>query len=267
LRSAPQILWKDGESFVFPWERDGWLHLYASNAAAPLMAGNFEVEQAAMTPDRRALVVSSNQDDADRRHLWRVGFDGKPAQRLTPGDGLEWSPAPLADGRVVFIHADAKNPARVALLETSGAVRDLAPESIPADFPAKLLVVPQAVTVTATDGMKVHAQLFLPAETRAGVKHPAVVFFHGGSRRQMLLGWHYMAYYNNAYAFNQFLASRGYVVLSLNYRSGIGYGLGFREAPHYGATGASEFNDVLGAAAYLRGRGDVDSARIGVWGG
>jgi dipeptidyl aminopeptidase/acylaminoacyl peptidase len=83
----------------------------------------------------------------------------------------------------------------------------------------------------------------------------------------MLPAWHYMLYYNLAYGFNQYLASRGYVVLSINYRSGIGYGADFREALHFGATGASEFNDVLGAGTYLRGRGDVDPARIGVWGG
>jgi dipeptidyl aminopeptidase/acylaminoacyl peptidase len=93
------------------------------------------------------------------------------------------------------------------------------------------------------------------------------VFFHGGSRRQMLLGWHYMQYYHYTYAFNQYLASRGYVVLSVNYRSGTGYGMEFREALRYGAGGASEFQDVLGAGLYLRGRPDVDPLRIGLWGG
>jgi dipeptidyl aminopeptidase/acylaminoacyl peptidase len=93
------------------------------------------------------------------------------------------------------------------------------------------------------------------------------VFFHGGSRREMLLGFHTMQYYSNAYAMNQYLASLGYIVLSVNYRSGIGYGLDFREALHYGRGGASENNDVLGAGNYLRGRPDVDPAKIGAWGG
>src|ERR1039458_5077220 len=66
---------------------------------------------------------------------------------------------------------------------------------------------------------------------------------------------------------NQSLASFGYIVLSVNYRSGIGYGLNFREALNYGATGASEFNDVMGAGLYLKNRPDVDGARIGSWGG
>lgn len=115
--------------------------------------------------------------------------------------------------------------------------------------------------------MKIHAQLFLPPGMKKGEKHPALMFIHGGSRRQMLLGWHYLSYYNNAYALNQYLASRGFIVLQINYRSGIGYGMEFREALNYGAGGGSEFQDVLGAGLFLRSRPDVDPQRIGLFGG
>ena len=174
----------------------------------------------------------------------------------------------LHDGAAIaLLHSDAQRPARPAVLESGGEIRDLAPETIPADFPSAELVTPQQVILTASDGLRVHVQLFLPKDAVAGERRPAVIFMHGGSRREMLLGWHYMAYYHNAYALNQYLASRGYVVLSLNYRSGIGYGLDFREALNYGPSGASEFNDVEGAGLYLRQRADVDPARIGLWGG
>ncbi len=149
----------------------------------------------------------------------------------------------------------------------AASLKDLAPQLVPADYPAAKLVVPQQVIFTAADGMKIHGQLFLPANAGDGKRHPALVFFHGGSRREMLLGYHYMDYYSNAYAMNQYLASLGYIVLSANYRSGIGYGLNFREAINYGASGASEYNDVQGAGLYLRNRADVDAARIGAWGG
>jgi len=76
-----------------------------------------------------------------------------------------------------------------------------------------------------------------------------------------------MFYYHQAYGFDQYLASKGYIVLSVNYRSGIGYGLDFREAKDYGPNGASEYNDVIGAGLFLRSREDVDPARIGLWGG
>ena len=168
---------------------------------------------------------------------------------------------------MAFFRAGARSPARAMIAVANATPRALAPTAIPAAFPERALVEPQQVIFTSPDGMKIHAQLFLPHGARAGDKRPAAIFFHGGSRRQMLLGWNYSSYYNNAYAFNQHLASKGYVVLSVNYRSGIGYGMEFREALNYGAAGASEYNDVVGAGRYLASRNDVDAKRIGLWGG
>lgn len=266
-----QVLWADRDRLVFPWERTGWLNLYsvpaAGGAATPLTPGPFEVEHVTLSPDRRRVIYSSNQDDLHRRHLWSVAASGGPATPLTRGTGLEWMPAPVSDSVVAFLRSDGKMAAHAAIQTSGGAARPLASETMPAEFPAAQLVEPQAVTFTATDGMSIPAQLFLPRDLKAGDKRPAVLFFHGGSRRQMLLGWHHMGYYHNTYAMNQYLASRGYIVLSVNYRSGTGYGLEFREALNYGATGASEFNDVVGAGLYMKSRPDVDPQRVGLWGG
>lgn len=83
----------------------------------------------------------------------------------------------------------------------------------------------------------------------------------------MLAGFHYMSAYAYMYGLNQYFASQGYVVLSVNYRGGIGYGLDYREAKDFGAAGGSEANDLLGAVSYLQSRPDVDPKRIGIWGG
>ncbi|MYK67583.1 MAG: S9 family peptidase, partial [Gemmatimonadetes bacterium] len=83
---------------------------------------------------------------------------------------------------------------------------------------------------------------------------------------QMLLGYHYMHFYHMAYAMNQYFANKGYVVLSVNYRSGIGYGREFRNAPGRGGRGNTEYRDIKAAGEYLRDRPDVDPARIGLWG-
>jgi dipeptidyl aminopeptidase/acylaminoacyl peptidase len=292
VAAEQQLLWAAGDRLIFPWEGDGWAHLYSVPAAggdARLMTpGDYEVENVVLTPNGGEIVFNSNQQDADRRHMFIETAAGGEPRPLTSGEGIEWSPAVTSDGHhIVLLHSDARWPARPAMVTSSGEIRDLAPQSLPADFPAGQLVEPQPVIISTADGMKLHGQLFLPSQNHdgmekpqgwktspalsssagAGERHPAVVFFHGGSRRQMLLGWHYMYYYHNAYALNQYLASRGYIVLAVNYRSGIGYGMEFREALNYGPTGASEFNDVQGAGLYLRSRPDVDPARIGLWGG
>lgn len=271
--SADQLYWSADNQLVFPWERDGWKHLYsvpvANGEATLLTPGEFEVEHVAINADRNVMIYSSNQDDVDRRHIWSVSVSGgEPAKPITSGNGNEWSPAPTGDGNAVAIlRSGAKTPARPAIIIASQAPRDLAPNAIPADFPSAQLVTPQQVIFPATDGMPIHGQLFLPKTLREGGRHPAVLFFHGGSRQQMLLGFHYHGYYHNAYALNQYLASQGYIVLSVNYRSGTHYGMNFREAINYGAAGASEYKDVEGAGLYLRSRPDVDPDRIGLWGG
>ena len=160
---------------------------------------------------------------------------------------------------MAFLRSDAKAPERASIISGTSAAQDLAPESIPVEFPQAALVEPQQVIFSAADGMKIHGQLFMPANLDRNKRHPALLFFHGGSRRQMLLGWHYNYYYRNSYAMNQYLANHGYIVLSVNYRSGIGYGMQFREALNYGATGASEFQDVLSAGLHMRSRPEVRS--------
>jgi dipeptidyl aminopeptidase/acylaminoacyl peptidase len=279
--SVDQLHWVAGNRLVFPWERDGWLHFYAVSAAggtaALLTPGSFEVEHISLSADRRTLVfdsnqiASSNQADIDRRHVWKLAFSdagSAPAPlQLTSGEGIETQPEIASDNTTVAVlRSDVHTPIRAAVV-SAGKLTDLAPQAIPASFPGERFVTPQQVILSAADGMQIHGQLFLPTDLHPGERRPAAVFFHGGSRRQMLLGFHYMEYYSNAYAMNQYLVSRGYIVLSVNYRSGIGYGLDFREALNYGATGASEFNDVLGAGIYLRGRSDVDGTRIASWGG
>lgn len=267
-----QILWTADDRLVFSWEKTGWRNLYslpsAGGAPVNLTPGPYEVEAAALSKDGAEVLVVSNAGDIDRRRISRVGPSGPSTlTHITEAGLLEWGAQSTSDGGIAFVRADAKWPGRVFVKTAAGEVRNVSGSLVPASFPASQLVAPTTVTFSATDGMKIPAQLFLPREHKAGEKRPALIFTHGGSRRQMLLGWHYMDYYHQTYAMNQHLASLGYVVLSVNYRSGTGYGMEFREAKNYGATGASEFADVLGAGLYLRSRPDVDPARIGLWGG
>ena len=263
--------WVAGDRLLFASEKDGWSHLYSisgdGGVVTALTPGNYEVENVALSPDRTSVVFAANNGDIDRRHLWRVNVGGGPPQQITNGSGIEMYPVLVNGGRqMVFLHSTARDPFLPFIASIDGSnIRAVAPQSLPRNFPSAQLVVPEQVIFKAADGLEIHGQLFKPAN--ASGKSPAVVFMHGGPRRQMLLGWHYRYYYHNAYALNQYLASRGYIVLSVNYRSGIGYGRAFRQAQHQGARGASEYQDIVAAGRFLRARDDVDKKRIGLWGG
>lgn len=263
--------WADESRLVFGSEKDGWAHLYSISARggepALLTPGDYEVESLAWSRDRSSIVFSSNAGDIDRRHLWRISLNGGPPTQITAGDGIEIYPAIVNRGtQLAFLRSNAREPLQPYIASWDGSAgRPLAPRAVPRDFPASNLVEPEQVKFRAADGIEIHGQLFRPKS--ASGKLPAVIFMHGGPVRQMLLGWHYLYYYHNAYGFNQYLASRGYVVLSVNFRSGIGYGRAFREAKRRGPRGASEYQDIVAAGRYLRSRSDVDSSRIGLWGG
>jgi len=261
------LLWAAGDRLVFPWEKTGWRHLYsvpvAGGPASALTSGPFEVSTLALSADRRRVVYSSNQDDIDRSHVWSVGLAGERPTRLSKNAGIDIYPALGARGALFALQSDATRPLRPVVLAGS-QWRPLAPETTPADFPSAQLVTPQSVTFAATDGGVVHGQLFVPRGTAEA--RPAILFFHGGPQRQMLLGFHPMGAYNLMYAQNQSLTAQGYIVLSVNYRGGLGYGLDYREANAFGPDGGSELNDLMGAVAFLKARADVDPRRFGIYG-
>jgi dipeptidyl aminopeptidase/acylaminoacyl peptidase len=280
---GPNLRWMAGR-IVFLADLDGWPHLYSvpatggAESASPLLLtpGKFMVEYVAASPDGKYLVYAANagpeREDVDRRHVFMVPVDRAAPVQLTPSEGLAWTPVVTGDNSTIaFIAAGSSAPPLPAVTSAACAaqrrdcIKAIGLDRVPADFPSSQLVTPKMVVFRSTDGLEIHGQLF----ERAGgsAKRPAVVFVHGGPPRQMLLGWHYMYYYSNAYALNQYLASQGYAVLSVNYRLGIGYGHHFHHPEHAGAAGASEYNDVKAAGLYLKTLPEVDSRRIGIWGG
>jgi dipeptidyl aminopeptidase/acylaminoacyl peptidase len=270
------LAWGAGSRLVFVANLDGWPHLYSVPASGgePLLLtpGDFMVEFVTMAPDGRTIVYNANtgpdSSDDDRRHLFRVPVDQARPTELTSGTDLEWGPAVTGDGRfVALITSGPTRPPLPAVLPIEGGTpRLLGQDRIPADFPSASLVVPERVVIPSTDGYSVHLQLF-KSHRGGDARRPAIIYVHGGPPRQMLLGFHYWHYYASDYAVNQYLASRGFVVISVNYRLGIGYGDHFMQPEDAGAAGASEYRDVLSAVRYLASRADVDPDRIGIWGG
>jgi dipeptidyl aminopeptidase/acylaminoacyl peptidase len=267
--------WAAAGRIVFLSYLDGWPHIYSisENGGEPLLLtpGNFMAEYISISADRKYMLFAGNAgndpDDIDRRHVVMVPVDKARPTILTPGKGLEWTPFTTGDNNyLVYISATAQRPPLPTVMSLPGGKsQTIAADRVPADFPAAQLVTPKKVVFKAPDGLEIHGQLF---ETAGGAaKKPAIVYVHGGPPRQMLLGWHYSDYYTNAYALNQYLASRGYVVLSVNYRLGIGYGHDFHRAPNAGAQGAAEYQDVKAGGEYLQRLPQVDAKRIGIYGG
>jgi dipeptidyl aminopeptidase/acylaminoacyl peptidase len=269
LFAFPSLQFTDAGRIIFASEKDGRNHLYSisTDGGTPqlLTSGDFDVEEVVLSADKRSVLYTSNQNDIDRRHIWRMSATGGEPQALTSGETIEWNPVETSDGKnVLCLGSTATSPAMPYRITSHGR-EPMAKNALPPDFPQPLLVTPKQVVFKSEDGLDIHGQLFVPKnQTQRG---PALIFTHGGPIRQMMLGFHYMQYYHNAYAQNQYLASKGYTVLSVNYRLGIMYGRAFREPPHAVWRGASEYKDVVAGAKFLQTLDNVDPQRIGLWGG
>ncbi len=267
------LTWAGTSRLIFVCEQDNWPHLYdvsaEGGAATRLTTGSYAVTGFAVAQDASSVIYSANvgslRDDVDRWHLYRVDISTRRVSTLTSGTGSQWWPTVLADGKLAYVTATGRTPPLIALTDADARyTRIVDGDLLPRDFPSSALVTPTEVQYRAPDGLLIHAQLFrLPGLVRA----PAVVFVHGGPMRQMLLTWNPIGYYDNSYAVNEYLASRGFAVLSVNYRSGVDYGHDFHYALRTGWTGAAEYQDVLAGARWLQRQRFVNPSRIGIWGG
>jgi len=224
----------------------------------------------AIAPDGKTFYYCTNAKDIERRHIWAVPAGGGNPKQVTLGHGIETYPAPLASGKALAtISATWNMPNSVGVWDMatpSPNQKIVFPLSRPG-FPTDAHVEPKLViTQPADKAFEIHNQVFVPKDIKPGEKRPAMIFVHGGPVRQMLLGYHYRYVYHQFYAANEWLASQGYVVMSINYRSGVGYGSSFQNAPRTAQRGNSEYQDVVAGAEYLRSRPDVDAKRIGIYG-
>ena len=260
---------------VFLSYHDGWPHLYSISEDGGeellLTPGEFMCEYIKLSPDKKSLVFTANTGDdkydIDRRHIVKVSVDKSDMEVLTNGKGLEWTPLVTGDLKnIAYISATSSRPPLPTIINLEKSSKKiLSQDRIPNDFPSKKMVVPTQIKFNSLDGIQIHATKF---EKNDGKKNkPAVIYIHGGPPRQMLLGWHYSSYYSNAYALNQYLANQGFVVISVNFRLGIGYGYEFHNPIDGRAKGASEYQDIKASGLWLKSQKNIDPKRIYVYGG
>ncbi|MGH9163575.1 MAG: prolyl oligopeptidase family serine peptidase, partial [Vicinamibacteraceae bacterium] len=278
VRRDSHVDWlPDNRHVYFLAEHGGWTHLYLVDvlaekpAAKALTEGRWEVEEVTLSQDGSRFYISSTQADAGERQVYAVPTAGGRSSRLTSAAGrhvLEPSP----DGtRAGVLYSAGNKPPEVYLMrlgDTSaagGRMSQITTSTSPEwrSFP---WLDPKIVTFRARDEAKVRARLYTPEMLRArrAQSRPAVIFIHGAGYLQN--AHRYWSSYYREYMFHHLLASRGYVVLDIDYRGSAGYGRDWRTAV-YRHMGGKDLDDIVDGAKYLVEEHGADPKRLGVYGG
>jgi dipeptidyl aminopeptidase/acylaminoacyl peptidase len=263
----------DQRRVAFLSERDGWMHLYTLDVAAEgararqLTSGKWEVSSVDVSRDGSRFFLTTNEVHPGERQVYTVPVDGGSRTRLTAMAGANDATVSPDESTIALVHSYSNKPPEVYLMpNTPGAAARQVTTTPTEDWRAFKWIDPQLVTYQARDGVEVHARLFTPEMigARRDPSRPGVVFVHGAGYLQN--AHRYWSTYFREYMFHHLLASRGYVILDVDYRASAGYGRDWRTAI-YRHMGGKDLEDVVDGARYLVGKHQVDARRIGVYGG
>jgi dipeptidyl aminopeptidase/acylaminoacyl peptidase len=263
----------DDRHIWFLSERDGWMHLYTfdvsdvSAKAKQLTSGTWEITSATLAKDGRKFYLTSTEVHPGERHIYSVAVDGGARTRLTSMTGSNEGPVSPDDSTIGLVYSYSNKPPEVYLMpNTPGAAARQVTTTPTAEWRSFSWIDPKVITFKARDGVDVYARLFTPEMIGAkrDPAHPGVVFVHGAGYAQN--AHKYWASYFREYMFHNLLASRGYVVLDVDYRASSGYGRDWRTAI-YRHMGGKDLDDIVDGAKYLAAKERVNPKRIGLYGG
>lgn len=262
----------DERTLWFTSEKPGYMHLFTLDAASSnpeakaLTSGSWEITGLDLSVDRRTFYLTTTEADAGERHLYSMPSAGGPRTRLTTAVGSHESRVSPDGAALATVYSAGNKPPEVYAGPFANDLAKRVTTSPSAEWLAGRWLDPRVVMVTARDGVKVPSRLYRPEDLGAkpNPKRPAVIFVHGAGYLQN--AHRYWSSYYREYMFHHLLASKGYVVLDVDYRGSAGYGRDWRTAI-YRHMGGADLEDIVDGAKYLVKEQGVDPNRIGVYGG
>ena len=266
----------DGKHFLWPSERDGYMHLYRYRidgtlenqvtkgrwALASAGGGAFWVRQALVGVDEKNdwIYFTALEQSSTERHLYRARPDGSGFKRVSQEPGTH-RVSMSQDARYFLDRfSDVRTLPSLRLRASDGSLlRELAAarSELLASYDIQF---PELLTIPADDGFPMPAEVLKPKNFRADRKFPVVMFVYGGaSAPQVTNSW------QGDTLWNQLLLDAGYVVVKVDNRSATGSSKEL-ENTILKRLGQAETPDLVAAARWLKKQSWVDPSRVGVWG-
>lgn len=267
--------WIDDNTFWFRSEASGYSHLYTVNASTgtkkALTSGNYEVQQASLSKDKKYFYISTNEVHPGEQHFYRLSIADGKKEKLTSMTGSNQVTISPDEKYLAILHSYSNKPWELYLQEnfvtgkqakTSGKIEQITNKAQSDEFKTYAWKDPEVISFPARDGAQVYARLYKPANPHPN--KPAVLFVHGAGYLQNAHKW--WSSYFREYMFNNMLADNGYYVMDIDYRGSAGYGRDWRTGI-YRHMGGKDLSDHLDAVNYLVKNFGVNPKNVGLYGG
>ncbi len=262
------------DMLLFGLELDGFYHHYKydlkTSDLIKLTTGKCEDlgqmgDSITVSPNGKKFVYASNKTHRVQRQLFEYDLETENEVQLTDYPVTNVGPKYSPDGKMIaFNHSSKKENGDLWVIDLDSLEMTQLSNSMPKGLNDKL-VESELVSYKGAKDWDIDAFLYKPKDFDETKKYPAIVWVHGGPMRQMRGAWHPSSTYSHFYAYNQYLVSQGYVVISPNFRGGIGYGTEFRYGL-YKNKGIDDTIDIVSAGKYLKSLDYVDENKVAVYG-
>jgi dipeptidyl aminopeptidase/acylaminoacyl peptidase len=262
--------WYDnGRRFFFVSEATGYAHLYTVNADGTdrrqLTSGNWEVLDVDLSPDEKTFYLHTNEPSPFEEQFYRLPVNGGTREKITAKSGRHRVTVSPDGTMLADVYSYVNRPPDLFLMRNrAGAEMSQLTLSPSAEWLSFPWIEPKIVMIPASDGKQVPAHIYRPEDMGAQSNGAGVIFVHGAGYLHNV--GNFWSEYPREYMFNQFLASKGYTVLDLDYRASAGYGRDWRTAI-YRFMGGRDLQDHVDASKYLQSQFRIDPERIGIYGG
>lgn len=257
----------DENTLYFQSEASGYSHLYTADLSTgtkkQLTSGNFEVQDADLSRDKKWFYLSTNEVHPGEKHFYKMAVTGGERIRITQmtgGNEVSLSP----DEKTLAIrYSNANTPWELYLQPNDPAASaEKITSSLTDAFKAYNWKMPQVISFKAQDGQEIYARVYEPAKKKKNGK--AVIFVHGAGYLQNAHKW--WSQYFREYMFHNLLVDKGYTVLDIDYRASAGYGRDVRTGI-YRHMGGKDLTDNVDGAKLLVSKYGINPKKIGIYGG
>ena len=271
-------------SIFFGVENSGWLRVTNLSNAKALRQGKCEDRNWMYDKNRDVLYISSNCDNLNGRGIDRFDMNSSSMTNIvhsTPHVVAGGQDMVISKSYFAWLQSSATEPnfVRIQSIRTN-EIRVISDDLRSSPEWAKrvkpLLITPDAI-VFDSKPFPIYSSLFRRSSPSSSTS--SVLYTHGGSERQSFSAFHFAPHYATEYMFNQYLALvHNITTLSINYRSGIGFGTSFRLCDSCMSSGAAEYLDIRQAGRVLKGEipfkfiddttpYTLSFETVGLWGG